>query len=149
MASVFGTIRQNCEIAGETHYRGDGTTRRDEREMKMERGESEWRCVCYVCACTRMCIPRTGAEGSRGLEEGAILQRKPLASGQRRVSLRIGIRCSTPGYQQECFPHSASCAFISSSLPPPLYLPPSLPPFHPVLRLFTCITFAERTREKR
>lgn len=111
------------------------TARRGERGMKIGRDESEcvracrYRCVCecrYVAAeDERRRLARVGS---------AILHRKSLAPGQGRVSLRIGIRCSTPGYQQKCFPHSASHAFTP-------------PPFRPHSRLFTCITFAEDMRE--
>lgn len=89
--------------------------------VKMERDESE-RVRVYTYVCTYV----SKEDGCRRFARigSAILQRKPLASSQRRVSLRIGIRCSTPGYQQECFPHSASCAFISSSATRSIPLPP-------------------------
>lgn len=65
-------------------------------------------CVC-VCVCMYTYILENGCRRLARVGS-AILQRKPLALGQGRVSLRIGIRCSTPGYQQECFPHSDSLA---------------------------------------
>lgn len=148
-ASVFEA--QPTRNHDEVHYRGDGTTRRDAAKEKWKWNVT--RANVYACVYIRVCtyVPENGCRRFARVGS-AILQRKPLASGQGRVSLRIGIRCSTPGYQQECFPHSASCAFISSCHP--LLYPPSpshpssfLPSFPPHSWLFTCITFAEDTRK--
>lgn len=103
------------------------TARHGEKGMKIGRDESEYMCICmyvcaYVCVCVCVCVyTYVPEDGCRRLARvgSAILQRKPLAPGQGRVSLRIGIRCSTPGYQQECFPHSDSLRTLLSR--PPLF----------------------------
>jgi len=70
---------------------------RCEKGMKIGRDESEYIYV-YIYMCVYVYV-RAGGRVPK-VREGwsAILQRKPLAPGQGRVSLRIGIRCSTPGY---------------------------------------------------
>lgn len=98
-----------------------------------------YQCVCSVCVC--VCMPEGGCRRLARVGS-AILQRKPLAPGQGRVSPRIGIRCPTPGYPARVF--SALGAFISSSFIPVLSLslcwPRDPPPLPQHQRLFTCIT---------
>lgn len=146
-ASVFGTIRQNCEIAGETHYRGDGTTRRKRNE------NGTWRKRMAMCM-LRVCM-HTYVHPEDGMPK--------VREGWKRAQF-----CSVnPWRRARGVYHSASefvvprlvtnksvfriqlRALLSHPLcrPRSISLPSTLPPFHPVLRLFTCITFAEDTRK--
>lgn len=120
-------------------------TRRGEREMKMERDESE--CVCVRIHTYR----RTGAEGSRGLEAQFCSvnpwrrARGVYHSASEFVVPRLVTNKSVFRTQPR-----ALLSHLATRCSIPLLPPTLLPSFLPLLPhswLFTCITFAEDTRK--